>query len=101
MVALMAQKAEVSYDTCHTTPLEIAAAIQDLGFNATVMQEQEGSKEGLVELHVSQTGWRWCDTVFFSKLFMMGLTIFSPWMGGGVDLEKNFHRCQSALEDKT
>ena len=58
MVALMAQKAEVSYDTCHTTPLEIAAAIQDLGFNATVMQEQEGSKEGLIELHVSQTWWR-------------------------------------------
>ncbi|XP_072040738.1 copper-transporting ATPase 1-like [Amphiura filiformis] len=53
VVALMAQKAEVSYDTCHTTPTEIAAAIEDLGFNARVMQEEEGRKEGSAELHVS------------------------------------------------
>ena len=54
MVALMAQKAEITYDTCHTTPTEIAAAILDLGFNARVLEGDQGaSKEGVIELHVS------------------------------------------------
>ncbi|XP_022091601.1 copper-transporting ATPase 1-like isoform X2 [Acanthaster planci] len=54
MVALMAQKAEVTFDTCHLTPSEIAAMVTDIGFKATVMEDEERrAKEGLLELHIS------------------------------------------------
>ena len=53
MVALMAQKAEVTFDSCHLTPSEIATMVDDMGFGATVMEDQDKrNQEGLLELHV-------------------------------------------------
>ena len=58
MVALMAQKAEVTFDTCHLTPSEIATMVEDIGFGATVLEdEQQRSKEGSLQLQVSWSGW--------------------------------------------
>lgn len=48
----MAQKAEVKYDPEYILPSQIANAINDLGFSATVV-EQEGDGQGVVELTVS------------------------------------------------
>ncbi|XP_038063092.1 copper-transporting ATPase 1-like isoform X2 [Patiria miniata] len=54
MVALMAQKAEVTFDTCHLTPSEVAAMVTDIGFEATVMEDEERrGREGLLELHIT------------------------------------------------
>lgn len=52
MVSLMAQKAEVVYDPAYVLPGQIANKIEDLGFNASVM-EGDVSGQGTVELTVS------------------------------------------------
>lgn len=52
LVALMAGKAEVKYNPEVIQPLEIAQLIQDLGFEATVMENYTGS-DGDLELIVS------------------------------------------------
>ncbi|XP_048243847.1 copper-transporting ATPase 1-like isoform X3 [Haliotis rufescens] len=52
LVALMAQKAEVKYDPEYILPSQIANAINDLGFSATVV-EQEGDGQGVVELTIT------------------------------------------------
>lgn len=49
LVALMAGKAEVKYNPEVIQPLEIARLIQDLGFEATVMEDCTGS-DGDIEL---------------------------------------------------
>ncbi|XP_063648647.1 copper-transporting ATPase 2 isoform X21 [Pan troglodytes] len=49
LVALMAGKAEVKYDPEVIQPLEIAQFIQDLGFEAAVMEDYAGS-DGNIEL---------------------------------------------------
>ncbi|KAK6173176.1 hypothetical protein SNE40_016680 [Patella caerulea] len=51
LVALLAQKAEVKYDAAYILPSQIAQAITDLGFNATVM-DNEAVGEGVVELNI-------------------------------------------------
>jgi len=48
----MSGKAEVRYDATYILPQQIANRIQDLGFEATVIEE--GSGEGVLDLHVSQ-----------------------------------------------
>lgn len=52
LVALMAGKAEVKYNPEVIQPVEIAQLIQDLGFEATVMEDCTGS-DGDLELIVS------------------------------------------------
>jgi hypothetical protein len=52
LVALMAQKAEVSYDPSYIFPSQIANHIIDLGFGASVLEDVDGSGEGMVELKV-------------------------------------------------
>lgn len=52
LVALMAGKAEVKYNPEVIQPLEIAQLIQDMGFEATVMEDYTGS-DGDLELIVS------------------------------------------------
>lgn len=58
LVALMAGKAEVKYDPEVIQPLEIAQFIQDLGFEAAVMEDYAGS-DGNIELTVSTMGALW------------------------------------------
>ncbi|KAF0885399.1 ATP7B ATPase, partial [Crocuta crocuta] len=52
LVALMAGKAEVKYNPEVIQPLEIAQLIQDLGFEATVMEDYTGS-DGDLELIIT------------------------------------------------
>ena len=52
LVALMAGKAEVKYNPEVIQPLEIAQLIQELGFEASVMENYSGS-DGDLELIVS------------------------------------------------
>lgn len=52
LVALMAGKAEVKFNPEIIQPLEIAQLIQDLGFEAAVMEDYAGS-DGDIELIVS------------------------------------------------
>lgn len=52
LVALMAGKAEIKYKPEFIQPLEIAQLIQNLGFEATVI-EDHAEAEGNVELLVS------------------------------------------------
>ncbi|XP_050622212.1 copper-transporting ATPase 2 isoform X2 [Macaca thibetana thibetana] len=52
LVALMAGKAEVKYDPEIIQPLEIAQLIQDLGFEAAVMEDSAGS-DGNIELTIT------------------------------------------------
>ncbi|BFZ14956.1 hypothetical protein BsWGS_17994 [Bradybaena similaris] len=52
MVSLMAQKAEVVYDPAYVLPGQIANKIEDLGFNASVM-EGDVSGQGTVELTIT------------------------------------------------
>ena len=52
LVALMAGKAEVKYNPEVIQPLEIAKLVQDLGFEAAVMEDYTGS-DGDLELMVS------------------------------------------------
>nr|XP_035153325.1 copper-transporting ATPase 2 isoform X2 [Callithrix jacchus] len=52
LVALMAGKAEIKYDPEVVQPLEIAQLIQDLGFEAAVMEDYTGS-DGSIELIIT------------------------------------------------
>nr|XP_037842590.1 copper-transporting ATPase 2 isoform X2 [Chlorocebus sabaeus] len=52
LVALMAGKAEVKYDPEVIQPLEIAQLIQELGFEAAVMEDSAGS-DGNIELTIT------------------------------------------------
>ncbi|CAG5115771.1 unnamed protein product [Candidula unifasciata] len=52
MVSLMAQKAEVVYDPAYVLPGQIANKIEDIGFNASVM-EGDVSGRGTVELTIT------------------------------------------------
>ncbi|XP_021371142.1 copper-transporting ATPase 1-like isoform X2 [Mizuhopecten yessoensis] len=52
LVALMAQKAEVKYDPAYILPSQIANAISNLGFHATVL-ENEMPGQGIVELLIN------------------------------------------------
>ncbi|KAL4838334.1 hypothetical protein H8958_009376 [Nasalis larvatus] len=52
LVALMAGKGEVKYDPEVIQPLEIAQLIQDLGFEAAVMEDSAGS-DGNIELTIT------------------------------------------------
>uniref|UniRef100_A0A2K5C719 Copper-transporting ATPase 2 n=1 Tax=Aotus nancymaae TaxID=37293 RepID=A0A2K5C719_AOTNA len=52
LVALMAGKAEIKYDPEVVQPLEIAQLIQDLGFEAAVMEDYAGSN-GSIELIIT------------------------------------------------
>ncbi|XP_041356839.1 LOW QUALITY PROTEIN: copper-transporting ATPase 1-like [Gigantopelta aegis] len=51
LVALMAQKAEVKYDPAYILPSQIASAINELGFRASVM-EVDGAGEATIELTI-------------------------------------------------
>ncbi|XP_071786662.1 copper-transporting ATPase 1-like isoform X2 [Asterias amurensis] len=69
MVALMAQKAEVTFDSCHLTPSEIATMVDDMGFGATIMEDQDKrNQEGLLELHISGMTCASCVSLIESSL---------------------------------
>ncbi|KAM8784570.1 copper-transporting ATPase 2 isoform 5-T5 [Rhynchonycteris naso] len=67
LVALMAGKAEVRYNPAVIQPLEIAQLIQDLGFEATVMEDCAGS-DGDVELVITGMTCASCVNNIESKL---------------------------------
>lgn len=52
LVALLAARAEVTYDPALISPMEIAASISDLGFASSVLQ-QSGAGESEVDLQIS------------------------------------------------
>ncbi|XP_071848084.1 copper-transporting ATPase 1-like isoform X2 [Apostichopus japonicus] len=53
-VSLMAQKADVTFDTCHLTPSEVAVMIKDLGFEAEVLLEStKAARDGIIDLHIT------------------------------------------------
>ena len=51
LVALMAQKAEVKYDPAYILPSQIAAAITELGYHSTVLDD-DSTEYGELNLHV-------------------------------------------------
>lgn len=65
LVALMAGKAEIKYKPDSIQPLEIAQLIQNLGFDATVIEDQ-ADEEGRMELVVSNVDM----TLFFVACFV-------------------------------
>ncbi|XP_066237040.1 copper-transporting ATPase 2 isoform X4 [Saccopteryx leptura] len=67
LVALMAGKAEVRYSPAVIQPLEIAQLIQDLGFEATVMEDCVGS-DGDMELVITGMTCASCVNNIESKL---------------------------------
>lgn len=73
LVALMAGKAEIKYKPEFIQPLEIAQLIQNLGFEATVI-EDHAETEGNVELLVSNV----CLKMYVS-LEMSGLEEAAPY----------------------
>ncbi|XP_072639342.1 copper-transporting ATPase 2 isoform X1 [Canis lupus baileyi] len=77
LVALMAGKAEVKYHPDVIQPLEIAQLIQDLGFEATVLEDYAGS-EGDLELIITGMTCASCVHNIESKLTRMaGITYAS------------------------
>lgn len=54
LVALMAGKGEIKYDPAYIMPSQIAFRIEELGFQAQVM-EGEGGGQAKVELRVSRS----------------------------------------------
>ncbi|PIK61833.1 putative copper-transporting ATPase 2-like [Apostichopus japonicus] len=52
-VSLMAQKADVTFDTCHLTPSEVAVMIKDLGFEAEVLLGSNAARDGIIDLHIT------------------------------------------------
>jgi len=54
LVALMAQKAEVKYDPAYIIPSQIANHISEIGFEATVLDDEKHG-QSTVEVHVSIT----------------------------------------------
>ncbi|KAK5638149.1 hypothetical protein RI129_012444 [Pyrocoelia pectoralis] len=52
LVALLAARAEVTYDPACVTPMEIAASISDLGFMSSVLQ-QAGAGESEIDLQIT------------------------------------------------
>uniref|UniRef100_A0A671FV88 Copper-transporting ATPase 2 n=1 Tax=Rhinolophus ferrumequinum TaxID=59479 RepID=A0A671FV88_RHIFE len=74
LVALMAGKAEVKYNPEVIQPLEIAQLIQDLGFEAAVMEDYAGS-DGDIELIITGMTCASCVHNIESKLAKMnGIT---------------------------
>lgn len=61
----MAQKAEVKYDPAYLLPSQIATKISNLGFEATVL-ENEGFGQGVVELLVGEQ----CFSSNYSKTWL-------------------------------
>lgn len=76
LVALMAGKAEIKYKPEFIQPLEIAQLIQNLGFEATVI-EDHSEAEGNVELLVSNMYFIFCVgfayAVFRRNIFLQVL----------------------------
>lgn len=53
-VALLASKAEIVYDPRRWTPAQIADLLEDMGFEATVLDTIDSSKYNELTLHVEQ-----------------------------------------------
>ncbi|XP_042910911.1 copper-transporting ATPase 1 isoform X2 [Parasteatoda tepidariorum] len=53
LVALMAQKAEIKYDPAYILPSQLAAAISDLGYPSTVLDDVS-TEHGEVHLHIGK-----------------------------------------------
>lgn len=51
-VALLAEKADISYDPNVTDPDKISSAILGLGYNAQLLSQGEGLESGTVDLEV-------------------------------------------------
>ena len=47
MVALLAQRAEVKYDSAHLLPTQIASLINNLGFQAELLETVERGMEAI------------------------------------------------------
>ena len=52
MVALLAEKAEVQYDSEVTDPSQLVDEIEGLGFGATLISDSDGYQQGKIDLTV-------------------------------------------------
>lgn len=55
LVALLAEKADIQYDSELTDPSVLVDEIQSLGFGATLLSDSEGYQQGKIDLIVSMT----------------------------------------------
>ena len=53
LVALLAEKADIQYDSEVTDPEQLVSEIQSLGFGANLLSDGEGYQQGKLELTVS------------------------------------------------
>ena len=53
LVALLAEKADIQYDSELTDPGKLVAEIESLGFGANLLSDSEGYQQGKVDLIVS------------------------------------------------
>ena len=52
-MALLAEKADIQYDSELTDPDQLVSEIQGLGFGATLLSDSEGYQQGKLDLIVS------------------------------------------------
>lgn len=55
LVALLAEKADIQYDSELTDPSVLVDEIQSLGFGATLLSDSEGYQQGKIDVIVSMT----------------------------------------------
>lgn len=53
LVALLAEKADIQYDSELTDPNQLVEEIRDLGFGASLLSDGEGYQQGNLDLTVS------------------------------------------------
>lgn len=52
LVALLAEKADIQYDSELTDPDQLVGEIKELGFGASLISDGEGYQQGKIDLHV-------------------------------------------------
>ena len=52
LVALLAEKADIQYDSELTDPSQLVGEIEDLGFGASLISDSEGYQQGKIDLNV-------------------------------------------------
>lgn len=71
LVALLAEKADIQYDSELTDPSHLVEEIRGLGFGANLLSDSEGYQQGKLDLTVSaviSTTCMWSSHLFFVVL---------------------------------